>query len=60
MDRHPPAHALEPKRFLYKIVDVQADNESMQLTLNEYGAAGWELIVVGMGNMTSPRLIFKK
>ncbi|HEY7533817.1 MAG TPA: hypothetical protein VH681_13665 [Nitrospiraceae bacterium] len=55
-----PAGAQEPKRYLYKIVDVQADNLSMQTTLNEYGAAGWELVMVGMGDMTAPRLIFKK
>jgi hypothetical protein len=34
--------------------------EAMQNTLNEYGAAGWELVVIGMGDMTSPRLVFKK
>jgi hypothetical protein len=54
------ADAQEPKRFFYKIVDVQADTAAMQTTLNEYGAAGWELVVVGMGDMTMPRLIFKK
>lgn len=59
MDR-PQAKAQEPKRFLYKVVDVQPDNTAMQATLNEYGAAGWELVVVGMGSMSSPRLIFKK
>lgn len=33
----------------------------MQTILNEYGAAGWELIVIGMGHMTAaPRLVFKK
>lgn len=32
----------------------------MQTILNEYGAAGWELIVIGMGDMTAPRLVFKK
>ena len=50
----------EPKRYAYKVVDVQPDNASMQTTLNEYGAAGWELIVIGMGDMTVPRLVFKK
>lgn len=59
-DRPGSVHAQEPKRFFYKIVDVAADNASMQATLNEYGAAGWELVMVGMGDMTAPRLIFKK
>ncbi len=60
MDHRPQANAQEPKRFLYKVVDVQPDNAAMQTTLNEYGAAGWDLVVVGMGDMTSPRLIFRK
>jgi hypothetical protein len=42
------------------VVDVPPDNTAMQNTLNEYGAAGWELVVIGMGDMTSPRLVFKK
>jgi hypothetical protein len=32
----------------------------MQTVLNEFGAGGWELVAVSMGNMTEPRLIFKK
>jgi len=32
----------------------------MQTTLNEYGAAGWELIVLSMGDLTAPRMVFKK
>jgi hypothetical protein len=58
--RHPPAEAQEAKRYLYKVVDVPPDNAAMQTTLNEYGAAGWELILIGMGDMTTPRLVFKK
>jgi hypothetical protein len=42
------------------VLDVPPDNTSMQTILNEYGAAGWELIVIGMGDMTAPRLVFKK
>ena len=57
---HPVAQAQEAKRYLYKVVDVPPDNTAMQTTLNEYGAAGWELILIGMGDMTQPRLIFKK
>ena len=54
------AKAQEPKRFQYKIVEVLPDTQNMQSTLNEFGASGWELVAVPMGNMTEPRLIFKK
>ncbi|HEV8328872.1 MAG TPA: hypothetical protein VGQ08_15460 [Nitrospiraceae bacterium] len=52
--------AQEPKRYQYKIVEVLPDTQNMQTTLNEFGASGWELVAVPMGNMTEPRLIFKK
>ncbi|MBL8053155.1 MAG: hypothetical protein JNK03_07265 [Nitrospira sp.] len=54
------AKAQEPKRFQYMIVEVLPDTENMQTKLNEFGASGWELVAVPMGNMTEPRLIFKK
>jgi hypothetical protein len=54
------AKAQEPKQFQYKIVEVLPDTQNMQTRLNEFGAAGWELVAVSMGNMTEPRLIFKK
>ncbi len=54
------AKAQEQKRFQYKIVEVLPDTQNMQTTLNEFGANGWELAAVSMGNMTEPRLIFKK
>lgn len=54
------AKAQEPKRFQYKIVEVLRDTQNMQTILNEYGSSGWELVVVSMGDMTEPRLIFKK
>ena len=54
------AKAQEPKRFQYKIVEVLPDTENMQTRLNEFGASGWELVAVSMGEMTEPRLIFKK
>ena len=54
------AKAQEPKRFQYKIVEVLPDTQNMQTMLNEFGANGWELVTVSMGNMTEPRLIFKK
>jgi hypothetical protein len=50
----------EAKRYVYKVVDVSTDVNAMQTTLNEYGAAGWELVVLSMGNVTSPRMVFKK
>jgi hypothetical protein len=59
-DRHSIAQSQEAKRYVYKVVDVQPDNSAMQTTLNEYGAAGWELVLIGMGDMTTPRLVFKK
>jgi len=54
------AKAQEVKRFQYKIVEVLPDTHNMQTTLNEFGANGWELVSVSMGNMTEPRLIFKR
>lgn len=54
------AKAQEPKRFQYEIVEVLPDTQNMQTKLNEYGSGGWELVAVSMGNMTEPRLIFKK
>jgi hypothetical protein len=54
------AKAQEPKRFQYKIIEVLPDTQNMQTVLNEFGASGWELVAVSMGNMTEPRLIFKK
>ncbi len=54
------AKAQEPKRYQYQIVEVLPDTQNMQMKLNEFGANGWELIAVSMGNMTEPRLIFKK
>ena len=54
------AKAQEQKRFQYKIVEVLPDTNNMQSILNEQGMNGWELVTVSMGNMTEPRLIFKK
>jgi hypothetical protein len=54
------AKAQEPKRFQYRIVEVLPDTQNMQTKLNEFGASGWELVTVSMGDMTEPRLILKK
>ena len=59
--RPPSAVGQETKRYVYKVVDVPAGSHAaMQSTLNEYGSAGWELILIGIGDMTTPRLVFKK
>lgn len=52
--------AQEKKQFTYRIVEVLPDTQNMQTRLNEFGANGWELVAVSMGNMMEPRLIFKK
>ena len=54
------AKAQEPRRIQYKIVEVLPDTQNMQTKLNEFGAGGWELVAVSMGDMTEPRLIFRK
>lgn len=54
------AQAQEPKHYQYRIVEVLPDTQNMQSKLNEFGSNGWELVAVSMGNMTEPRLIFKK
>jgi hypothetical protein len=56
----PVAQGQEAKRYVYKVVDVPTDNNAMQTTLNEYGAAGWELVVLSMGDLIAPRMVFKK
>ena len=54
------AKAQEAKRFQYRVVDVLHETDAMQRTLNDYGNAGWELVEVSAGDLTSPRMIFKK
>ena len=54
------AKAQEVKRYQYRIVEVLHDTDTMQRTLNEFGGAGWELVAVSAGDLTSPRMIFKK
>lgn len=56
----PPQAQAQPRVFQYKIVEATTDVASMQRILNDYGAAGWELVTVGLGDLTSPRLIFKR
>ena len=54
------AKAQEQEQFQYRIIEVLPDTQNMQSKLNEFGSSGWELVAVSMGNMTEPRLIFKK
>ena len=55
IEKHGPGHGFE-----YRIVEVLPDTTNMQTKLNEFGMNGWELVSVSMGNMTEPRLIFKR
>jgi hypothetical protein len=57
---HGPSSAQEAKRFVYRVVDVPGDTQTLQTALNEYGSGGWELVAVAMGDIQVPRLIFKK
>lgn len=57
---HGSSSAQEAKRFVYKVVDVPGDTQTLQATLNEYGSGGWELVAVAIGDIQMPRLIFKK
>ena len=58
--REPSAQGQESKRYVYKVVDIPTDNNAMQTTLNEYGAAGWELVVLSMVDLTASRMVFTK
>ena len=47
-------------RFEYRVLEVLSDTRSIQAVINEYGQPGWELAAFGMGDLQTPRLIFKK
>lgn len=51
-------------RVQYHVVDAQPylDTDTLEAELNQYGQAGWELVLVHMGNVTkpTPRFIFKR
>lgn len=55
-----PSVAQEPKRFVYRVIEVPGDTHAMQSALNQYGSGGWELVAVAMGEIQVPRLIFQK
>ncbi len=54
------ATAQEPKRYQYRVVEVLHETDAMQRMLNEFGGSGWELVAVTAGDLTAPRMIFKK
>ena len=50
-------------RVQYRVLDARLqETEMLEAELNEYGQAGWELVLVHIGNVTkpTPRLIFKR
>jgi hypothetical protein len=50
-------------RVQYRVLDARLqETEMLEAELNEYGEAGWELVLVHIGNVTkpTPRLIFKR
>lgn len=47
-------------QFEYRVIEVLPDTRSIQAALTEYGHAGWELAAFEMGELQTPRLIFKK
>jgi hypothetical protein len=50
-------------RVQYRVLDARLqETEQMEAELNEYGQAGWDLVLVHIGNVTkpTPRFIFKR
>lgn len=47
-------------RFEYRVLEVLPDTRNIQAVLTEYGQSGWELAAFEMGDLQTPRLIFKK
>ena len=50
-------------RVHYRVLDARtADSASLEVELNEYGQRGWELVLIHIGNVTTPtpRFIFKR
>ena len=52
--------SLHTSRFEYRVIEVPPDTRSIQVALDEYGHAGWELVAFEMGELQAPRMIFKK
>ena len=61
--RHVSSAAGTP-RVQYHVVELsaQADSAMLETELNALGQAGWELVLVNLGNVTrpAPRFIFKR
>lgn len=50
-------------RVHYRVLDAKtADSANLEAELNEYGQAGWDLVLIHIGNVTTPtpRFIFKR
>ena len=50
-------------RVHYRVLDARtSDSASLETELNEYGQAGWDLVLIHIGNVTTPtpRFIFKR
>lgn len=50
-------------RVYYRVLDARpADSANLEAELNEYGQAGWDLVLIHIGNVTTPtpRFIFKR
>jgi hypothetical protein len=50
-------------RVQYRVLDARLqETDMLEAELNEYGQAGWELVLVHIGNVTkpTPRFIFKR
>ena len=56
--------AAEAPRIQYRVVDLLHldNNAKLEAELNQYGQGGWELVLVDLGNVTSParRYILKR
>jgi len=63
LERHGSSAAGAP-RIEYRVLEsLSLDNTGkFEAELNAFGAAGWELVLVDVGNVTkpSPRFIFKR
>jgi hypothetical protein len=61
--RHVSSAAKAP-RVEYRVLESLSldNNAKLENELNQYGQAGWELVLVDMGNVTkpAPRFIFKR
>jgi hypothetical protein len=55
-----PLSAQEPKRFVYKVIDMPGNTHVLQTALNEHGSGGWEIVAVETGQLQVQRVIFKK